>query len=225
MVSHRLVGVAAALAVAFGLPVGSAAPPAGPSASDARQIDRDLSALGDTLRGLRQKATTPDREDLIADAEVFHKGVVWALRYEPADVALVKRALARGAERAAALAGGKAPWADRKGKLVRGYVSAVDGSVQPFGLIIPTGYVPKRPARLDVVLHGSTTPVGASELQFIGRFDEGDAAAETRPDRTFRANGSVQTACRKRPGKWGQSRATTSPPARVASAGRMASAS
>ena len=178
----------AGLAGLLGTPVGSA-PPAGLSADDAQQIDRDLSALSDSLRALRQKPATSEREDLIADAEVFHKGVVWALRYEPklepADVALIRKSLARGTERAAALAAGRSPWADRKGKLVRGYVSAVDGSVQPFGLIVPAGFDPTKPARLDVVLHGSTKPVGLSEVRFLNRFDEGDGPAKTAPDANF----------------------------------------
>src|SRR5262245_7616413 len=107
-----------------------AEPPAGLPADEAKQIDRDLKALGDRLRALRKE--DPRRADLYADAEVFRKGAEWALRYEtklePADVALVRKALARCAERAEALAAGNAPWAERKGKLVRGYVSAVDGS-------------------------------------------------------------------------------------------------
>src|SRR5207244_8887170 len=59
------------------------------------------------------------------------------------------------------------------GRLVRGYVSDVDGSVQPYGLIVPRGYDPSTPIRLDVVLHGSTRPVGISEARFMQPFDEG----------------------------------------------------
>src|SRR5205807_3096942 len=61
-----------------------------------------------------------------------------------------------------------------EGRLVRGYTSAVDGSTQPYGLILPANYDPAKPMRLDVVLHGSTRPVGLSELRFLNRFDEGD---------------------------------------------------
>ena len=74
---------------------------------------------------------------------MFRKGVEWALKYEtklePADVALIKKALVRCAERTDAVAAGKPAWPDRKGKVVRGYVSAVDGSVQPFGLVVTGG--------------------------------------------------------------------------------------
>jgi hypothetical protein len=160
------------------------APPAGLSEDDAQQIDRDLGRLDEKLRALRKEK--PDAADLYADAAVFQKGAEWALKYEaklePADVALVKKGLARGTERADAVAAGKPTWADRKGKVVRGYVSAVDGSVQPYGLVIPAGYDPKKPTRLDVVLHGSTKPVGMSELRFMARFDEGDGPAKSTPE-------------------------------------------
>ncbi|MFO0806102.1 MAG: prolyl oligopeptidase family serine peptidase [Gemmataceae bacterium] len=166
--------------------VAAAEPPAGLSPADAEQIDRDLRELADRLHSLRKRTSATD---LVADAEVFHKGVAWALRYEPklepADVALVKKALARGLERASAVAVGHPPWTERKAKLIRGYVSAVDGSVQPFGLVIPAGYDPKKPTRLDVVLHGSTKPVGLSELRFMNRFDEGDGPAKNAPDANF----------------------------------------
>jgi hypothetical protein len=176
-----------ALAVA---PAPTAEPPAGLSADDAKQFERDLKELGARLDALRkEKPLTPERSDLLADAEVFRKGVVWALRYEPklapGDVALIKKGLARCKERLDALAAGKSPWAERKGKVVRGYASAVDGSVQPFGIIIPAGYDPKKPTRLDVVLHGSTKPVGLSELRFMARFDEGDGPAKSAPEASF----------------------------------------
>jgi hypothetical protein len=162
-------------------------PPAGLSLEDARQIEGDLKRLDERLRTLRKEK--PDRADLAADAEVFRKGVEWALKYEPklepADVALIKKALTRGAERIDALGAGKPTWTERKGKLVRGYVSVVDGSVQPFGLIVPSGYDLTKPARLDVVLHGSTKPVGMSELRFMNRFDEGDDPAKNAPDANF----------------------------------------
>jgi pimeloyl-ACP methyl ester carboxylesterase len=119
--------------------------------------------------------------DLIADAEVFAKGLAWALRYDSeftaADVQLLNKSLQRGRERIRALEAGKQPWDQRKGRVARGYVSALDGSVQPYGVIVPAKYDGRKPMRLDVVLHGSTRPVGLSELRFMSRFDEGDGGA------------------------------------------------
>ena len=143
------------------------------------ELARDLTAL--------QKACSRLDADLRPDAEVFAKGAAWALRYEPkleaADAALVRKALERGRARAASVE--NHPWNLKKGRVVRGYRSAVDGSVQPFGLIIPASYDPARPMRLDVVLHGSTKPVGMSELRFMNRFDEGDEGGKPPPEADF----------------------------------------
>ena len=40
-------------------------------------------------------------------------------------------------ERASQLRDGKAPWTTATGLVVRGYVSKIDGSVQPYGLVVP----------------------------------------------------------------------------------------
>lgn len=128
--------------------------------------------------------------DIRGDVDVFAKAATWAMRYEASlttnDVALLKKALARGLQRGDDLLGdSKEAWTRRKGKVLRGYVSAVDGSTQPYGLIIPASYDGSKPMRLDVVLHGSSKPVGMSELRFGARFDEGDDAAKSAPDVDF----------------------------------------
>ncbi|MDZ4401452.1 alpha/beta fold hydrolase [Prosthecobacter sp.] len=139
------------------------------------------SALHESAKTLKAQMAKlkPAHADLLADAEVFYKGSEWALRYESAftakDVATIEKAIVRGTERVTALAANQSPWTTKKGKVVRGFVSAVDGSTQPYGVIIPKNYDGTKPMRLDVVLHGSSKPVGMSELKFMSRFDEGDA--------------------------------------------------
>ena len=53
------------------------------------------------------------KADRLADAEMYAKGLEWALRYdtafEPADVALLTRSLEQGRARVAALESGKEP--------------------------------------------------------------------------------------------------------------------
>ncbi len=148
-----------------------------------RQLERDVQSLGDSLD--RLGFSTAD--DHLADARLFHKGLVWALRYETAfssnELALMQKSLARGRQRATALDAKKTPWATRHGKVLRGFISRIDGSIQPYGVIIPRGYDGTKAMRLDVVLHGSSKPHGLSELRFGERFDDGDtdgkpAAAE-----------------------------------------------
>lgn len=141
----------------------------------------ELQAALDRLPALRSATWT--------DAAIFAKGLAWALRYDrdfsPADTALLEKAVRRGNERLAALSLDTQLWTTRRGKVALGYISRVDGSVQPYGVIIPASYNPATPIRLDVVLHGSTRPVGMSELRFMARFDEGDAENPTPPDQTF----------------------------------------
>lgn len=145
----------------------------------------------DAAKHLQAKLATlnPANPDLLADVELFHKGVVWALRYEtpltPGDDALVKKALASGLRRAEGLAAKKTDWTTQKGSVLRGFVSAVDGSTQPYGVIVPESYDSTRPIRLDVVLHGSSKPVGMSELRFGARFDEANETDKPAPDVDF----------------------------------------
>jgi hypothetical protein len=131
------------------------------------------------LRRIQQRmAALPAGAGAAADAIVFAKAVEWALRYEPAltpgDGGLLKRFLIRAEERLAGLETGRMPWLSKRGKRVGGFVSAVDGSIQPYGLVVPGSYDGSTPVRLDVVLHGSSRPVGMSEAKFMARFEEGD---------------------------------------------------
>jgi len=181
MSKQGLLLLAGLLAISAPLP---AAEPA-LTAEERGKIERGLKDLNERLHKL-EATTQADKADHFADAAIFAKGIAWGLRYDeltPADATLVKKALERGHERAAALESGTLPWTARKGKVVRAYVSAVDGSVQPCGVIVPRNYDPKKPIRLDVVLHGSMRPVGMSELRFLARFDEADD--KSAPDQEF----------------------------------------
>src|SRR3954447_20789045 len=123
--------------------------------------------------------------DRWADAEIFVKGVIWALDFGPVtddnSRGLVKFGLKRARERVDALAAGKQPWTERRGRIVRGFVSAVDGSSQPYCVIVPREYDPAKPMRLHVVLHGSTPATGIGELLFLEAADGGDTGAPAVP--------------------------------------------
>lgn len=163
--------------------------PSGFSAEDRRQGGRDLESLTEKLASRRAQARDLAQLDRLADADLFHKGILWALRYETNfaanDVALLKKSLQRGHERADALLAGQTAWTTKKGKVLRGFISAVDGSTQPYGVIVPASYDGTKPSRLDVVLHGSSKPVGLSELHFGARFDEGDEGGKLAPSADF----------------------------------------
>lgn len=129
------------------------------------------------------KRSEAERKRLNADIRIFAAGVEHALSFDTsfsqADVRLIERAVERDEQRAVSTT---ASWTTKKGKVARGFISAIDGSVQPYGVIIPKGYDGSKPMRLDVVLHGSSKPVGMSELKFISRFDEGDDDKGNAPD-------------------------------------------
>src|SRR5690348_13045466 len=100
------------LAVAVALltlaPVARADGPTGLTPDERARIDREVKELGERIDALRR--TTERNPSFEAgrrypDAEVFRKAVIWTLRYEPklepADVALIRKALKRCRERVA----------------------------------------------------------------------------------------------------------------------------
>jgi len=111
------------------------------------------------------------------DVLVYAKGAEWALREKlpEKDASAVRQAIERGVARAG---DADRSWTKKKGKVVRGYRSVVDGSIQPYGVIVPASYDPAAPMRLDVVLHGSQVPTGMSEIRFMERFEGGGAPAQ-----------------------------------------------
>jgi pimeloyl-ACP methyl ester carboxylesterase len=73
--------------------------------------------------------------------EIFHKAVDWALRYDefmaPREIAYARTLLKKGHERSTQLRARQTPWLDATGLIVRGYRSKIDGSIQPYGLVVP----------------------------------------------------------------------------------------
>ncbi len=105
------------------------------------------------------------------DVQIFHKAVHDALKYQeffdPKEIAKAKHQLQEGKARAEALMKGESPWATQTGLVVRGYVSKIDGSVQPYGLVVPTTYTTLSPHRyrLDIWFQGRAET--GSEVNFI----------------------------------------------------------
>lgn len=151
--------------------------------------DKLRQSLTEELKSLKAELGELSNDASRGHAAIFAKGLEWALDYDkeftPNDVKLLENAIPRCRQRIAALKEGKSPWMNRSGKIALGYISEVDNSVQPYGLIIPKNYDGSKPIRLDVVLHGSQKPVGMVELRFIGRFDEGDDDNPNPPEVPF----------------------------------------
>src|SRR5437660_6857245 len=138
-----------------------------PSAEQKRQMQDKLSTLSARVNALAAKQGDAA---LLADVDVYRKAAEWILRYPEefytqAYAANAIAALDKGLARAAELESGAPSWPKQKGRLVRAYISTVDGSVQPYGVMIPDSY-DGRPMRLDLVLHGRGATL--NEVSFIG---------------------------------------------------------
>ncbi len=130
-------------------------------------LGRQIESLRTALKG------KPNLLKLLPDVQVYHKAVHDALEYDeffkPGEIRAAKDLLRHGMERARQLREGQAPWDSATGLVVRGYVSRIDGSVQPYGLVVPMSYDPESPHRyrLDVWCHGRGETL--SEVNFLSQ--------------------------------------------------------
>jgi pimeloyl-ACP methyl ester carboxylesterase len=140
------------------------------------QLDGQLAALGDQLK------EKPALLAQLPDVAIYAKAVRYALRYneffDPREIAIADKSLARGEELASRLTSGEGlyggqTFAARSGR-VHAYVSKIDGSLQPYRIVIPPGYDPasQRPHRLDFWCHGRGETL--SELNFIAQSSFGE---------------------------------------------------
>lgn len=128
-----------------------------------------LEGLAKTIDQLKLKEDQ-FTQDLLPDVLIYYKAVDYAVRYHEffhlPEVALARNLLQEGQQRAKDLLDGKAPWTTQKGEVVRGYISRIDGSAQPYGLSIPENYSPDGPKfNLSLWFHGRSEYL--SEVNFI----------------------------------------------------------
>ena len=149
-------------------------PPVGIAISESiqQELSTEAKVLETNLSEARLRwSRNPQQLNHWADIAVFAKSVDWSLRYQEIfktnEVDFARLQLKTATERLQALDKGQAPWTDVPGPTVGGYVSRIDGSVQPFGLVIPQGWRPNsgRQWRLDFWFHGRGETL--SELAFI----------------------------------------------------------
>ena len=132
--------------------------------ADQRQLRAGLDRLQARLDLVKNKPH-------YADALIFHKAVRFALEgnefFRQEQIFRAKELLRLGAERADALARGDAPWTRATGLVVRGYISKIDGSVQPYGLVVPPTFGPEKPHhwRVDAWFHGRSETL--NEVDFL----------------------------------------------------------
>ena len=141
--------------------------------SDRQKLEAGVASLESEISSLKKDLKDkPELLALLPDVIVFHKAVHDALRYNEihnpkAEVPAAFKQIELGIARAKSLKEGKAPWLSQTGQVVRGYLSKIDGSVQPYGLVIPASYDFKgtKKHRLDFWCHGRGETL--SELAFV----------------------------------------------------------
>ena len=130
-----------------------------------------LHSQAEKLRAEMESMNGPQFRRFLPDVRIFYNAIRYGLDhdmfYKSGDVALAKDLLKRGFVRAGNLKEGKHPWTTATGLVVRGYVSKIDGSVQPYGLVVPEGFSPRvhKRWRLDIWLHGRNNQL--SEIRFL----------------------------------------------------------
>ncbi|MEK7953743.1 prolyl oligopeptidase family serine peptidase [Luteolibacter soli] len=134
-------------------------------------LTAETARLGAAIEEARARLAGKPALAYLPDVQIFHKAVDWALRYdefyEAKQTEWASEQLKMGFSRLEALGQGKTPWLEQTGLVPRGYVSKIDGSVQPFGLVVPSSFDAKLPHRwrLDSWFHGRGEKL--SELDFI----------------------------------------------------------
>lgn len=162
------------LLLAAGLLSQEAEGPFPPNGEQRAEIESKSALLAERITALASRGVEPA---VLADVAIYQKAAEWIMRY-PEEfyranyVEYTIESLNRGLARAFALEKGQRPWTKEFGRITRGYISKVDGSVQPYGLVIPKSYDGGKAVRLDVILHGRNARL--TEASFIGTHDTND---------------------------------------------------
>jgi pimeloyl-ACP methyl ester carboxylesterase len=142
--------------------------------ADRERLQTDVDKLGEEIEALRgQLKGKASLLELLPDVQIFHNAVRYALKYDEffdlKELGMARVLLNHGFDRAKLLRDGKPTWTTQTGPVVRGYVSKIDNSVQPYGLVVPASYQANTPHkfRLDFWCHGRGEKL--TELAFLGQ--------------------------------------------------------
>ena len=154
-------------------------PPPGLTLADAERSELTAGAAGlrrDLDALTRELAGEPRLLALLPDVEIFHKAVDWALRYDEfmayKEIAYARTLLEKGGQRLAQLRARQSPWLEATGLVVRGYRSKLDGSLQPYGLVVPET-LPRAPAELPLLVWLLGRGEKRTELAFLAEREAG----------------------------------------------------
>ncbi len=149
------------------------------------KLRESLTILQEKIAQLQSKAATT--KSLLPDVLIFERAVRVALDdnefFSPKDIDKADQLLVAGITRADQLLAGKPEWPMQSGLVVRGYVSRIDHTVQPYGLVVPETYAFNHsvPTRCDLWFHGRGETL--SEVNFI--WDRLKNVGQYTPDHTL----------------------------------------
>lgn len=138
------------------------------SETDRAELEQGAAKLAKQIAAV---SANPQAAKLVPDVSLFHKAVDWALRHDEfmdaKHAAIAKALLVEGNKRADELAAGKPSWIAPGASAPRGYVSRIDGSVQPYGLIVPSDWQPGEKRARPVLLWFHGRSENLTELAFV----------------------------------------------------------
>ena len=126
--------------------------------SDKKILQQGLSELRTAIdSALKAQSKNPRLEEFQPDLEIYYKAVDWAIQYNEfyknTEFKTANELILEGKARASAFYHGDHPWTEQKGTVLRAYRSRIDGSIQPYGMVVPESYS-GAPMRLDFWCHG-----------------------------------------------------------------------
>jgi dienelactone hydrolase len=135
---------------------------------DRAELEKGVQEFGAAIQSLRANAAAAR---LLPDVAVFHKAVDWALRYDEfmdlKQVGTARTLLAEGRKRADELKAGKPSWTAAGASGPRGYLSRIDDSFQPYGLVVPADWQPGEAKARPVLLWFHGRSENLTELAFV----------------------------------------------------------
>jgi hypothetical protein len=122
------------------------------------RLETRLTATKKRLEAIKEDLQKPGAYSLKPDVEIFTKAVELALLhrefYIEKDFGKADWALDEANKRLDAIALGADAWTGAEGLVVRGYYSKIDGSAQPYGLVVPKDHNFAKRCPVYVWLHG-----------------------------------------------------------------------
>ncbi|WP_437185847.1 prolyl oligopeptidase family serine peptidase [Planctomicrobium sp. SH668] len=145
-------------------------PPLGIEVS--KEVEEELREQLDLLRSrIERLQSMPESQRYLPDVLIFSEAVTMALWgdsfYDEKDALNGIELLQMGIQRADELLKGTHSWTETPGLIVRGYRSRIDGSIQPYGLVIGESFFddPATRKRCDIWFRGRSEK--GLELQFL----------------------------------------------------------